>query len=154
MSAQSGILAGRASRVLNDYGRGMDSSDAWSQIATSSFVSLGTFRKTGQLVVTPVWIARDGDELVVTTERATGKVKRLRLNSQVTLQPCSRMGRIEPGSVPIVAHGRVVEDDQRANSALAAKYGFQFHAILSVERLVRRVQRRPGKRVIVRLTAP
>lgn len=130
----------------------MDSSDAWSRIATSSFVSLGTFRKNGQVVETPVWIARDGDELVVTTERSTGKVKRLRNNAQVTLQPCSRMGAIEEGSVPLIARGRVVDVDDRANAALARKYGWQFRAILGAERLVRRVQRRPGERVIVRIT--
>ena len=130
----------------------MNASEAWSEIATSKFVSLGTYRKSGQLVATPVWIALDGDELVVTTERSTGKVKRLRLNSQVTLQPCSRMGRVEPDAVTVVARAGVDEDVERANGALAAKYGLQFGAILGVERFVRRMQGRPGERVIVRIT--
>lgn len=131
----------------------MDSSDAWSRIAASSFVSLVTFRKNGQAVATPVWIAPDGDELVVTTEVSTGKVKRLRRNSQVTLEPCSRMGKVEADSVALVAQGRIVDNDERANRALAAKYGFQFRAILGVERFVRRLQRKPGERVIIRITA-
>lgn len=130
----------------------MASPDAWSRIATSDFVSLGTFRKNGQVVATPVWIAADGEELVVTTEVSTGKVKRLRRNSQVTLEPCSRMGKVEADSVPIVAQGRIVDLDEGANRALAAKYGFQFRAILGVERLVRRIQRKPGERVIIRIS--
>lgn len=130
----------------------MDASAAWSQIAASQFVSLGTYRKSGELVATPVWIAPDGDELVVTTERATGKVKRLRRNATVTLQPCGRMGKIDPDAVTVVASGRVVGDDARAYAALAAKYGFQFHAILGTERFFRRLQRRPGERVIVRIS--
>ncbi|WP_439592944.1 PPOX class F420-dependent oxidoreductase [Microbacterium sp.] len=131
----------------------MGNADAWSQIATSEFVSLGTFRRSGEVVATPVWMAADSDELVVTTERSTGKVKRLRRNPAVTMQPCSRMGKIEPGAVTVTAQARVVEVDERANAVLAAKYGFTFRAFLAVERFVRRLQRRPGDRVILRISA-
>jgi uncharacterized protein len=44
----------------------------------AQFVSLTTFRPSGAPVATPVWVARDGDALVVTTAVDTGKLRRLR----------------------------------------------------------------------------
>ena len=127
----------------------------WREIAASPFVSLGTFRRNGAVVAVPVWIARDGDELVVTSERNTGKVKRLRNDPRVTVRPCSRMGSVEPDAITVAAHGRVAgpaTDDPRADSALRRKYGLQYRAILGFEALVRKIQRRPGDRVILRIS--
>lgn len=127
----------------------------WREIASSPFVSLGTFRKNGALVAVPVWIARDGDELVVTSERSTGKVKRLRNDPRVVLRPCSRMGSIDPDAITVEAHARIAgpaTDDDRADRALRRKYGLQFRIILGVEALVRRIQRKPGDRVILRIS--
>lgn len=127
----------------------------WREIASSPFVSLGTYRKNGALVAVPVWIARDGDELVVTSERSTGKVKRLRNDPRVTLRPCSRMGAVDPDAITVHARARVAgpaTDDARAHAALRRKYGLQFRAILGLEALVRRLQRKPGDRVILRIS--
>ncbi|WP_295780202.1 PPOX class F420-dependent oxidoreductase [uncultured Microbacterium sp.] len=127
----------------------------WREIAASPFVSLGTYRRNGALVSVPVWIARDGDELVVTSERTTGKVKRLRNDSRVVLRPCSRMGAVEPDAITVEAHGRVAgpaTEDARADSALRRKYRWQYRAILGFEKLLRRVQRKPGDRVILRIS--
>ena len=129
----------------------------WREVAASPFVSLGTYRRNGDLVAVPVWIARDGDDLVVTSERATGKVKRLRNDSRVTLRPCSRMGKVEPDAITVEAHGSIAgpaTDDRRAGDALRRKYGLQYRAILGLEALVRRLQRKPGDRVIIRISRP
>jgi len=140
----------------NPYGDRMTVSDAhWREIAASPFVSLGTFRRNGAEVAVPVWIARDGDELIVTSERATGKVKRLRNDSRVTLRPCSRMGAVDPDAITVTAEGRVAApatEDARADAALRRKYGLQYRAILGFEKVVRTIQRRPGDRVIIRIT--
>lgn len=127
----------------------------WREIASSSFVSFGTFRRNGAEVAVPVWVARDGDELVVTSERNTGKVKRLRNDPRVTLRPCSRMGAVEPDAITVEAHGRVAgpaTHDSRANAALRRKYGLQYRAILGLEAVIRKLQRRPGDRVILRIS--
>lgn len=133
----------------------MTSDADWDELATSPFVSLGTYRRTGEIVTVPVWIARDGDDLVVTTERNTGKVKRLRNDPRVTLRPCGRMGKVEPDAIEIAATARIAganADDPAAESALKEKYGLQYRAILGVEALARTVQRRPGDRVILRIS--
>jgi len=41
-------------------------------------------------VSTAVWVARDGDALVVTTPEASGKVKRLRNNPRVDASTTAR----------------------------------------------------------------
>lgn len=120
-------------------------------LGDQSYVSLTTFRKSGDPVSTPVWVARDGVDLVVTTPRSSGKVKRLRHTSRVELRPCTRTGRVADDAP--LHEGRATLDEgtisgERAGRALAAKYGLQYRLIGLVEPLLRR--RRPD-RVIVRI---
>ena len=53
------------------------------RLADSKYVLVTTFRKNGTKVATPVWSARDGEELVFWTRADAGKVKRLRNNQAV-----------------------------------------------------------------------
>lgn len=134
-----------------------DASDDWGTVAESQFVSLGTYRKTGERVDVAVWIAPDGDELVVTSERATGKIKRLRRDPRVLLRPCTRFGAVADDAVAIAGVAVSLEPaagDRAAAAALGRKYGWQFATILRFERLVRRLQRRDGERVIIRIRRP
>ena len=64
------------------------------KLARGRYLSLTTFRRDGTPVATPVWVARQGDELVVYTARSSGKVKRLRNNNRVLLAPCNMRGRV------------------------------------------------------------
>lgn len=130
----------------------MSSVDAWSQIADSPFVSLGTYRKTGELVATPVWIARDGDDLVVTTNRETGKVKRLRRDPRVTLRPCTRTGEVADNAVTVTGAARLDDGLAAGNRALGAKYGMQYKVVTGFGGLVRRLTRKPNQSVIIRIS--
>ncbi|HEX7662619.1 MAG TPA: PPOX class F420-dependent oxidoreductase [Pseudonocardiaceae bacterium] len=58
------------------------------RLAASRYVLLTTFRKDGRAVPTPVWAARDGQDLVIWTAANTGKIKRLRNNGTVEVSPC------------------------------------------------------------------
>ena len=68
-------------------------------LGDEKFVSLTTFRKSGVGVPTTVWVGRDGDSLVVTTPSGSGKVKRVRSDERIELQPSSRRGTVD-ASVP------------------------------------------------------
>lgn len=128
--------------------------DPWSTLAQARFVSLTTYRRNGDPVSTPVWIAPEGDALVVTSEASTGKVKRLRHDQQVRLRPCDRFGKVAEDAVAVDAHAVIAGSDRElpgATGALRAKYGVQVALVLGFERLVRRVQRKPGDRVILRV---
>ena len=109
-------------------------------LSTSAFVLLTTFRRTGAPVGTPVWVVADGDDLLVTTPRGTGKVNRLRHTSRVTLAPCDFRGRVAADGVPIEATA-VIDDGarrrERMEQGLVQKYGFVYKVIRAAGRLRR-----------------
>ncbi len=105
-------------------------------LADEHFVSLTTFRKSGVPVSTPVWIARDGDALLVTTPDETGKVKRLRNDARVELRPCTRMGRVAddaPVAVGVAEVSRGVEAESRLTRVFKAKYKLEYSIFMFIE---------------------
>jgi len=128
----------------------MPTDPAFAALGSERFVSLTTFRRSGAAVSTPVWVARDGDALVVTTPEHSGKVKRLRHTSRVELRPCSRTGRVDEAVVPVVASAEIVSDDgSRLTDLIRRKYGLEYRIVMGIERLSRS-GRRP--RVLLRIT--
>lgn len=126
-------------------------------LADERFVSLTTFRRSGDPVATPVWIAREGDALVVTTGAVSGKVKRLRREPRATARPCDRRGRGAPDAVEHELRAEIVTDPTRQEPAvaiLARKYGVEWRVLMLVERLVGLVRGGTRDRVILRLVAP
>lgn len=122
-------------------------------LADHSYVLLTTTRRSGVAVPTPVWVARHGDALLVTTGAEAGKVKRVRHTPRVTLQACDRVGTPLTDAPVIEAVASVHDDEQsRAHleAALSAKYGVQYAAIRAMSRL--RGRRSPGS-VVLRLVA-
>lgn len=121
-------------------------------LAEAQFVALTTYRRSGEGVATPMWVARDGDDLVFTTPSDTGKVKRLRRDPHVHVQVCSRRGAVEPGAPEADGLARLSEDPEavrRGEAALRSTYGWQYAVMLRVERLLARGSR---TRTIVRVT--
>ena len=122
-------------------------------LGDEKFVSLTTFRKTGVGVATPVWIAREGDALVVTTPSGSGKVKRLRNNARVELQPCSRRGTVEDGAPTVAAVAELVEGPEamrRLDAALKPKYRLEYLVVMTIEKIMRRGH---TDRVMLRITS-
>lgn len=68
-------------------------------LARGRYLSLTTFRRDGTPVATPVWLARQGDELVVFTAKSAGKAKRLRNSGRVLVAPCDMRGRLTGDAV-------------------------------------------------------
>lgn len=122
------------------------------------FVSLTTFRRSGERVSTPVWVGRDGDGLVVTTPAGSGKVKRLRNDPRVELRPCGRMGRVDEGAEPVAGTAEILtgpDDQERLTGIVREKYGLEYRVIMGIEPLGR--SGRSGRadradRVILRIT--
>ena len=121
-------------------------------IGDERFVSLTTFRRSGEPVATPVWVARDGAHLLVTTPEGSGKVKRLRHTSRVELRPCSRRGRVPETAQAVTGTAEILTDEgtrDRLTAGIRRKYGLEYRLVLAIERLTRS-GRRP--RVILRIT--
>lgn len=116
-------------------------------IAAAKYVSFTTFKKSGEPVATPVWIAptvpglgQSGD-LVFVTELDTWKVKRLRRDPRVELRECDARGRVAPGAA--VVHGTAwvatgPEQVRLTKDAIGAKYGLLYRVFAVAERLVLR----------------
>lgn len=89
------------------------------------YMRLTTFRKSGEGVPTPVWFAREGDRLYVTTQATSGKVKRISHTAQVRIEPCTVRGDVLGPAADGRARVVTGEEAQRANSALSRKYGLK-----------------------------
>jgi PPOX class probable F420-dependent enzyme len=99
---------------------------AFESLSKARYVNLETFRKNGTGVQTPVWVAPDGDELVIFTNGDSYKVKRLRRNSAIRIAECGVRGALKGPWREGTA--RLVDDDATKQSALRAlrkKYGWQ-----------------------------
>ena len=78
-------------------------------ISDEKYVLLTTFRKNGLGVATPIWIVGLPDGTAgFTTEIDSGKVKRVRNNPSVTLQPCNLRGKVTENAEVVAAKADVL----------------------------------------------
>ncbi|WP_306357471.1 MULTISPECIES: PPOX class F420-dependent oxidoreductase [unclassified Nocardia] len=92
-------------------------------VGDSKYVLLTTYKKDGTPVGTAVWAVLDAGRLYVWTVTDSWKVKRLRRDPRVTLQPCDAMGKPRG---PVVSGTGVVLDaagTDRARALIKRKYG-------------------------------
>jgi len=92
------------------------------EIRGQKYISLGTFRKSGAKIATPVWFGEDGDKLYVMTRSGMGKTKRIRNNPKVMLAPCTMRGELTRPEVPALARILPPEEHARARETLNRKY--------------------------------
>ena len=121
-------------------------------LADEGFISLTTFRKSGQGVPTTVWVGQDGDALLVTTPRGSGKVKRLRRDARVEMVPSSRFGKVDADTPSVAGLGEILTDDaarERCNAVMVEKYGLEYRVMMGLEKLGRKGD---DNRVILRIT--
>ncbi len=123
----------------------MDIESELARLDAEKYVSLVTFRKTGVGVATPVWIARDGDELLVFSERNAGKVKRIRNDPRVELTACDMLGRRTHGAT-VTGKARILDDEgsARARRVIARRYGLVGRVTMFFSRLRGGPQRTVG----------
>ena len=100
-------------------------SNALAPFASHSYLSLESFKRTGQGVAVPVWFAERDGILYVYSEAASGKVKRIRNNPRVRVAPCDARGRLKGDWMEATARLLDGEDALRADDLLNAKYGWQ-----------------------------
>ena len=102
-------------------------------IADSRYVSFTTFRRTGEAVSTPVWIAPLPDGRAgFTSAGEAGKIKRLRHTPSVRVRASDARGKVA-ADAPEFAGTAVVAtegpDYDAVVTALRKKYGIQFTAV-------------------------
>ncbi len=100
-------------------------------IADEQYVSLVSFKANGSPKPTPIWIVdlgRDAEghqQAGFTTWGQSWKVKRIRNNRSVTLQPCDQRGVVAEGSDVIAATARIgsTAEFDEVRQLVKAKYG-------------------------------
>jgi PPOX class probable F420-dependent enzyme len=96
----------------------------YERLASEKYILLTTFRRSGEPVATPIGVAGDGGDLVVWTDRESGKVKRIRRDPTVEVQACDVRGRTTHGAA-VRGKARTLDcaGSDRVRRALARKYG-------------------------------
>jgi len=97
---------------------------SFDQLNRLQYLNIETFRKSGVGVKTPVWFVQNGDTIFVRTGADSGKVKRIRNNTQVKIAPCKQDGSLL--GEWIIASAREVKDEdtaQKVDRLLDKKYG-------------------------------
>jgi PPOX class probable F420-dependent enzyme len=96
----------------------------------TEYISLLTYRKNGDGVPTPVWVARVEEALYVFSQTDTGKVKRIRNFPQVKVAECTAGGKLKGAWYDAVAE--LVDDEAEkavAYRALIDKYGWKMKVL-------------------------
>ncbi|NKY88094.1 PPOX class F420-dependent oxidoreductase [Nocardia veterana] len=127
----------------------------WNELAQQKYVLLTTYKKDGTPVGTPVWVAPDGDRLVVWTNPKTWKVKRLRRNAAVTLQACDNRGRPK-GTEVSAGTARILDEagTERVRDLIARKYGLIGTLLIRAHKLILGKHRSVGLAITAEPAAP
>jgi PPOX class probable F420-dependent enzyme len=107
------------------------------RLGGSKYALVTTFRRDGTPVPTPVWVARDGDDLVVWTVTSSGKVKRIRRDGHVTVAPCTARGKPLGEAVPGQATIVTGEGAELVRRRLKRKYWLTGPITISLSKLRR-----------------
>ena len=106
------------------------------QLGETQYIALETYKKNGQAVPTPVWVTQEAGKLYVITEGNSGKVKRIRNNSQVRVAKSDMRGKVEgdwsAATAQVLTDAAAVAQQGKR---LAAKYGLiyrLFHIYLTM----------------------
>jgi uncharacterized protein len=117
-------------------------SPAFIGLEKAQYISLATFRKTGEPVATPVWFAEQHGTIYLFTFPGAGKLKRIRHTARVTVAPCTLNGKVTgPASE---GQARILTEPEQkafAEKALAKKYGIIwriYHLFMGTNRAIGR----------------
>ena len=109
----------------------MNDSNSAQILKTAKYVSLITFRKSGEPVRSPVWFVQFGENpnsYGVITETDAGKVKRIRANSKIEVQVCDVKGGVKPDAAKFSGTAHLVTGDQAVavRKAISKRYGLTY----------------------------
>lgn len=108
-------------------------------IADEKYLSLTTYKKDGTAKALPVWIyGLDDGRVGFTTSSSSWKVRRLKNDPRVVLQPSDQRGRIVEGSSPVTGTGEVADQAtfEQVRAGIKQKYGFGYTMIGVINRVM------------------
>jgi PPOX class probable F420-dependent enzyme len=113
-------------------------------LSAERYINLETFKKDGTGVKTPVWCVPLDGKIVVYTNGASYKVKRVGRNPKVRVAPCDMRGNVRGAWVDGECH--IISGDpariDRAHRAFIDKYGWQVRLLDVFAAIARRTDGR------------
>jgi PPOX class probable F420-dependent enzyme len=88
------------------------------------YLSITSYRRDGRAVATPVWFVQRDGSLLVETDAASGKIKRIRRNPQVKVAICTAGGRLRGEQLPAAAEILPDYEISAVERLIADKYRF------------------------------
>ena len=122
------------------------------ELGYAKYISLTTYRKTGEAVATPVWTVPIDDKIYISTGSQTGKVKRLRNNSEVTVALCDMRGKNVGPTHKATARLVPYSEHPEFRDLALHKYGFQQRVVEVLDKVRNRSKKPVGDRVLIELT--
>ena len=119
-------------------------------IDQARYILLGTRKKDGRMVDTPVWFSGKEGEYYLFSAGSAGKVKRLKNFSTAEMTPCTVSGKILGETV--AANAELLTNPQqihRAQQSLRVKYGWQMRGLDLLSRLSGKYQQRVFIRIVL-----
>ena len=95
-------------------------------LQSEKYISVGTYRKNGDIVNTPVWFFIKDQRIYIVTRSKTGKVKRLQNNNKVTIAKCTMSGEITGPRATGIAN--IIHDSTQSSELVKLrnkKYGMK-----------------------------
>ena len=96
------------------------------QFEGKKYLSIETYRKSGDPVRTPVWFVEDNCVLYVRTADSTGKFKRIQNNPSVKIAPCDNRGNVKGYWLGAEASVAPASEADEAYRLLRNKYGMMY----------------------------
>lgn len=96
-------------------------------LSDERYIKVTTFKKDGTAVPTPTWVVGlDDGKIGFYTSSTSGKIKRLRNDPNVVVQPSDSRGRPKPDTSPLEGTAVVVRGSERdaIYDKVVTKYGF------------------------------
>ncbi len=116
----------------------------FTNLGNEKYISLSTFRKTGEAVITPMWFAESKGIIYAGTGANAGKLKRIRHTERVTLAACTVSGKVTGSEIE--GKARIVNElDEMsiAQAALTKKYGLTRSLYYFVLNTMDSIRRKP-----------
>jgi uncharacterized protein len=95
----------------------------FAEVGQARYVLLTTFTRDGRPKSTPIWVAPDGDRLLVITEENSWKVKRIRNTPRVTLAACDMRGNPKSDAIEATATILDKSENEMIYQAIGQRYG-------------------------------
>jgi len=92
------------------------------QAVRGRYLSVTSYKRNGTAVATPVWFIEHDGRLLVETDAASGKVKRIRHNPAVLVAECSANGRVRGDQLSAVAELLPQSQVARVHRLMMQKY--------------------------------